>query len=320
MCEVATYSEVVRKNFDPTHTTVLRNMYSMDMKRRFGELISAIKKGVAINDCFGLKNISTYQITIPNSGEFNFPRSQDKITAFMEWLQRQVDSGILTVREMHQIGSAIEGIWQNFYLYESYKRGILRARMEMSGIGMHIPSIDESGGINAVMSLPFHIDRLGLIFTRAYSELKGITDSMDMIISRILAQGIADGDGPVLLAKKLVAAINGEGLGDLGLTDSLGRYISPINRATILARTEIIRAHHLATIQEYRNWGVLNIKVKAEWKTAGDSRVCESCKSLEGKVYTLDEIEGMIPRHPQCRCIALPYIEELKKYESNVAM
>jgi SPP1 gp7 family putative phage head morphogenesis protein len=82
----------------------------------------------------------------------------------------------------------------------------------------------------------------------------------------------------------------------------------------MLARTEIIRAHHIATIQEYRNWGVEGITVKGEWKTAGDDRVCSKCEQLEGKIFTLDEIEPMIPLHPLCRCIALPYIEELQKY------
>lgn len=315
MSEVVTYSEKVRQAYDPTHTTVLRNMYSQDMKRRFNELVSAIKKGVAVNDCFGLKKLGTYQLDIPNPGQFDFVRSQDKLNAFMEWLQRQIDRGILTVKDLQQIGTSVEAMWQNKYLSDSYKRGVMRARMEMAHLGMAIPSIEESGGIDMVMMLPFHIDRLGLIYTRAYNELKGITDAMDSAISRILAQGIADGDGPALLARKLVATINGEGIGDLGLTDALGRYISPINRATILARTEMIRAHHVATIQEYRNWGILNIKVLAEWKTAGDGRVCEHCAHMEGKIFTLDEIEGMIPAHPQCRCLALPYIEELKKYE-----
>ena len=38
---------------------------------------------------------------------------------------------------------------------------------------------------------------------------------------------------------------------------------------------------------------------------------------MEGKIFSLDEIEGMIPLHPECRCIALPYIEELQKYYSK---
>jgi SPP1 gp7 family putative phage head morphogenesis protein len=148
-----------------------------------------------------------------------------------------------------------------------------------------------------------------------FQDLKGITATMDTQISRILAQGMVDGDGPRLIARKLLSTINGTGTGELGITDTLGRFIPARRRAEMLARTEIIRAHHLATIAEYRNWGVLGISVKGEWRTAGDSRVCEKCQQLEGKVFTLDEIEPMIPLHISCRCIALPYIEELKKYE-----
>ena len=82
----------------------------------------------------------------------------------------------------------------------------------------------------------------------------------------------------------------------------------------MLARTEVIRAHHIATIQEYRNWAIEGVIVKAEWMTAGDDRVCPKCEALQGKIFTLDEIELLIPLHPNCRCIALPWIEELQKY------
>jgi len=312
MSEVATYTEKQRRNYDPTHTTMLRDAFARDMRIRFKELMLVVKKSVADNDCFGLsekKHIVVLQMTPAASNAFAFARSDAKLEAFMKWLNKQVEDGILTVEEATQIGTGFVSSWTNKYLTDSYKRGIIRARYEMLSAGYVVPAIEESGGIMAVMGLPMHVDRLGLIYTRAYNELKGVTNAMDQAISRILAQGLADGDNPILLARKLVATINGEGLGELGLTDSLGRYISPMRRAEMIARTETIRAHHLATIQEYRNWGVLGIKVKGEWKTAGDERVCPYCESMEGRVFTLDEIEPMIPAHPMCRCIALPYIE-----------
>jgi len=130
---------------------------------------------------------------------------------------------------------------------------------------------------------------------------------MDTQISRVLAQGMADGDNPRLLARKLIATINGTGMGELAITDTLGRFIPAARRAEMLARTEIIRAHHNATIQEYRNWAVEGVKVKAEFVTAGDDRVCDRCAALEREVFTLDRIEGMIPLHPNCRCCAIPF-------------
>jgi SPP1 gp7 family putative phage head morphogenesis protein len=283
------------------------------MKRRFNELISVIKKGVVDQDCFGL-SIQTNQMNTPGNLAFAFPRSSDKIAAFMKWLKEQVDKGLLEVSQYQQIGNAVEQAWTNMYINDSYKRGVIRARYELQKAGATVPSIEDSGGINVAMMNPFHMDRVGVLFTRVYSDLVGITTAMDTLISRVLAQGMIDGDGMALIARKLIAVITGAGAGDLAMTDSLGRYIPASVRAEMLARTEIIRAHHLATIQEYRNWGIEGVSVQGEWKTAGDERVCQECADMEGKIFTLDEIEPMIPLHPQCRCIALPYIEDIQKY------
>lgn len=243
----------------------------------------------------------------PNA--FQFIRSSEKINAFMDWLRRQIDRGIITIGTGQQLGTSVESAWMNIYILDSYKRGVERARSELLALGYRIPSIIESGGINLVLETPFHLDRIGVLYSRVFTDLRGITEQMDTIISRILAQGMVDGDAPAYLARQLVAAINGNGIGDLGLTDKIGRFIPAMQRAELLARTEIIRAHHLAMVQEYRNWGLEGVKVKGEWMTAQDDRVCEKCAPLEGRVFTLDEIEGLIPYHPLCRCIALPYIE-----------
>jgi len=317
MIEEITISKGLVKSYDPTHTTTLRKVFSNAMKQRFNELLLLVVVAIVRQDCFGLSKdkLVLHQMTPPSWQQFNYARNADKLEAFMKWLNEQVDNGILEVGHLRQIGRPVEDNWMNIYLFDSYKRGVIRARYEMRKAGFDVKSIDESGGIDIVMGLPFHIDRLGLIFARAYSDLKGITADMDTIISRILAQGLADGDGPALLARKLVAAINGSNLGDLALKDSIGRFIPALQRATLLSRTGIIRAHHLATIQEYRNWGVLGVTVKGEWITAGDNRVCPKCASMEGKIFTLDEIEYMIPLHPDCRCMALPYFEDLVKYE-----
>jgi hypothetical protein len=55
---------------------------------------------------------------------------------------------------------------------------------------------------------------------------------------------------------------------------------------------------------------VVGVTVEAEWSTAGDDRVCGECQGLEGIEYTLDQIEGMIPVHPSCRCVALPVVRD----------
>jgi len=317
------HSTLAINSYDPTRTTVLRNAFARDLKKRFIELTTVIRKAVDEEDGFGLKPgaLRTFQMTTPGPGAFAFSRSADKIAAFSAWLQEQINKGLLEVRELQQVGVGIEGAWTNKYVYDSYKRGVIRARYELQKSGFNVPTIEQTGGLEISLSTPFHLDRLGILYSRTFSGLKGITMAMDTQISRILAQGIGDGDNPRLLARKLVATINGTGAGELGLdisyisakTGKEIKYFMPAERrAEILARTEIIRAHHQAMIQEYRNWALEGVYVKGEWKTAGDDRVCKECEELEGHIFTLDEIEPMIPKHPQCRCIALPYVVKEK--------
>lgn len=258
----------------------------------------------------------------PGSSSVAFKRSEEKLTEFMNWLQEQVKKGLIEIREFDQIGDGIEAEWTNKYIADSYKRKEMRSRYELAKAGIKVPSTDDTRETVISMSTPFHIDRVGLLFTRVFSDLSGITDAMDTAISRILAQGMADGDGIALLARKLEAAINDTGLGDLSLTntftgDTIGQHISAKRRAKMLAHTEMMRAYHQSTIQEYRNWAEEGVIAQAEWNTARDNRVCDLCNALEGKIFSLDEIEGMIPLHPECRCTTLPYIEEIQKYRSK---
>jgi len=307
MCDVITYTRLQVYEYDPTRTLTLRNRFVRDMNRRFRELIKIIREAIIDRDVFGLQKITALQELVPPApGEFNFPRTADKVEAFMSWLRRQIDRGLLETREFTRIGESAEAAWTNIYIYDSYKRGVMRARYEMNKAGYTIPPVDEVGGIEALMSTPFHVDRVGLAYTRTFTDLQGITSQMDTQISRVLAQGLVDGDNPRLLARKIVAVINGEGVGDLAIRDSLGRFIPAQRRAQTLARTEVIRAHHQATIQEYQNWQIQGVQVQAEWSTAGDDRVCDQCAGYEGNIYSLEEVRNMIPVHPNCRCIALP--------------
>jgi len=306
---ISTYARADR--YDPTRTTALRNTFVRDLNRRFRGLRGVIRRAIVERDCFGMLDnefkvttLAAINYSLPGKKAFAFPRSEEKVSAFMDWLGKQEQQGILEIGTMKQIGTPIETAWTNKYIKDSYQRGVQRARMEMKKADYKIPSMAESGGITASMSTPFHMDRVGVLYSRTFNELKGITSQMDTQISRVLSQGIADGKHPTQLAKLLTRTISGP-VGDLSIKDTLGRFIPAERRAQTLARTEIIRAHHQATIQEYKNWAVEGVKVRAEWSTAG-FRVCPDCQNLEGQVFELDVMMNMIPLHPNCRCIALP--------------
>ncbi len=290
---------------DPTRTLTLRTAFAREMTKRFRELRGIVRKAIVQDDVLALREPSNAimgLVSSPGDRAFNFPRSQDKIAAFMDWFNAQVDEGILETTTREQLGTSIENAWTNTYIRQGYERGVIRGRGELLKGGFNVPSLAESGGIAAAFNQPMHLDRAGVLFTRTFNDLKGITDAMSSQIARTLAQGISEGIGPNELARQLTKVIGG----DIGITDTLGRFIPAERRAKILARTEIIRAHHEGTIQEYENWRVANVIVKAEFTTAGDDRVCPDCLDLEGHVFTLEAIRGLIPVHPMCRCIALP--------------
>ena len=301
MCEfcVNTNSKTsVSNRYDPTRTTVLRNRAVAESNRRFRELANKIKKLVDTDDVFGLKEIHTF--VEPGDRAYQFLSNAQKVEEFRKWLEEQIEKGIITVEDLGQSGPAYFKTWWGKYVTDSYKRGRARAQSELEKAGYDISFTD--------LFVPLQIDALALVYVRAYSELKGITSQMSQLISRVLAQGLADGDGAMVLAKKLVSVINGAGVGDLGITDSLGRFIPAMRRAEIMVRTELIRAHHLAMINEFRNWGIDGVYIIAEWRSTNDDHVCPICAENNGKRFTLDEVEGMIPAHPQCRCIALPVV------------
>jgi SPP1 gp7 family putative phage head morphogenesis protein len=116
---------------------------------------------------------------------------------------------------------------------------------------------------------------------------------MDTQISRTLTAGLIEGKNPKAVARELSKVVD------------LGR-----KRAETLARTEMVRAHNHANLTTYEEAGIGDVTVLAEWKTAGYN-VCPDCAALEGKVFKISTIRQLIPLHPNCRCVALPYIEEV---------
>lgn len=291
-------SNYARANrYDPTRTTSLRNRFSADMGRRFSALRRLVWKTIVEDDCFGLgPPYKRFRPTV--HAKFDFPSSQAKVDGFMDWLKEQQDQGILETITSPRLGQSMGEPWTNVYIKDTYERGVQRARYEMGQAGYDVPGMEFTGGISASMFNPFHVDRVATLYTRAFSGLKGITDAMDMQISHVLAQGIADGDNPLKLARKMNYVISGMGQ-DLGVTDSLGRFIPAERRARMLARTEVIRAHAQATLTEYQVWGAAGVEVQAEFVNAGYN-VCPTCVGLQGHVYTIQEAMSIIPVHPHC--------------------
>lgn len=275
-----------RQQTDPTGTSGIRRRYEADVRRRFHRLRSDVWQSVAVNDVFGLRDTPrVFQPAPPRA--FDFPTDTAKLQAFRRWLQAQIDGGILevAVRDGSTGQVVLASGWQDLYVRAAYGKGVTDAQRGMQQAGAFVPEIELQGLLRG----PVHAERLALLFTRNFTELAGITASMDQALSRVLADGLARGDGPRTIASQMVQEID------------ISR-----DRARLMARTETIRAHAQGTLRELSRLGATTVTPMVEFRTTGDIRVCTRCLRLEGEQFTIEEAEGIIPVHPRCRCSWLP--------------
>lgn len=282
---------------DPTGTTGIRNEFEKQLVRRFKKISKLINQAIVQNDVFGLKKriigdsakpMIVMDDAIPPPRAFEFVRSNEKVDQFMQWLRTQEDETILEIIPGARISTSANTAWSNTYIQTAYQKGINDAGAKLRKGGANVAESWTRSAFNR----PIHTDRLELIYTRSFNQLNGITQAMDTQISRILAQGIAEGRGPMDIARDMANRVQ-----KIGIT-----------RARVLARTEVISAHAEATLNSYREAGIEGVQVEAEFTTAGDDSVCEECEDLEGRTFSMDEAGGIIPVHPNCRCSWTPLV------------
>lgn len=264
---------------DPTRTTALRRRFEQEFNRRFRKLRGKIRQAVLEEDGFGLK---------VNRGQFDRPRSAEKVAAFTDWLRATQREVLFGLPEGLPSSEAGRQLWAAPYLGQAYEGGVRRAAAQMRAAGAEV----SEEWVAAAIRREQHLDRVGLVFTRVYEELEGVTEAMGQEISRVLADGIVQARGPTQITKDINDRVN-----------KIGR-----NRAAMIARTEVVSAHAEATLTSFEEAGLSEVQIEAEFSTSGDSRVCEECASLEGRTYTIEESRGVIPVHPNCRCAFIPVI------------
>lgn len=271
---------------DPTGTTGIRKDFERDAVRRFKSVRRQIIEAVVTQDVFGIsKPILGFGDATPPKSAYGFAKLGQKVEMFMGWLRGVQDETILEVR----LGEPVTaGSWFTKHVRAAYGKGARDAAARLRQAGAKVAPSWLSG----LFGRKAHADRVELAFTRTFTDLQGVTEVMNARISRALAEGLARGDGPAIIARTLAKQV-----------DTIG-----IVRARAIARTETIRAHADATLNSYQEAGVGGVDAVAEFTTAGDGSVCEECAGLEGKTYSISEARGVIPVHVNCRCSWSPAV------------
>jgi len=285
---------------DPTRTTMQRQAFIAAIQSRLRRIRAAVVALVETEDAFGLASrlrmftpMQTSATTSPTpviNSRWAFATDDKKVEAYQEWLKGEVDKQLLTVDPANK-----NQPWVQPYIGRAYQKGIARAYTDVTKGRTQDKSLDFiEGGKEAFLKMAFEgpigQTKLRTLSTRAFSQLKGITADMDKEMTRILAQGLAQGKSPRDLGRLLAKSVDG-----------LGK-----KRATTIARTEIVHAHNEGQLDSFEAMNLEGVGVQAEWSTAHDGKVCPMCAPLEGIVLTIKEARGLLPRHPNCRCAWIP--------------
>lgn len=207
-----------------------------------------------------------------------------------EWVEQETEALILR--------KTIDGSsWTDYWIRRAYLHGAGKAYSEVNQefvadnplvfFGGKQQFLHDLGGPEPVSSRVLNVaPNLKILFKRVFEELKGVTSAMAQKMARSIADGMAKGESDKQLRNRLRLDI-----------DDITR-----NRALRLARTEVIRANAQGKLDAYEKLGVRQVAIEVEWVTADDDLVCPLCRANEGKIFTLEEIQGLIPLHPECRC------------------
>lgn len=283
---------------DPTRTATIRKRYSAQLYKRYRAIQMAVTEYVGRRDILGLSSRpglnSRYDMNVnppspggvpnvpPPKPSYDFPTKDERIRRFREWLESSSDAVVLG-------SSGPSGnVWTDDYIRYAYGKGATQADAKLRAAGYTVPDLD----LTEAFQTPIHQDTLSLFYRRQYDGLRGINDAMGKDVSRVLTESFLAGENPMDAARTINQVVSNVG----------------INRARTLAHTEMIWTHSESTLNRFEQ--VLGsggqIRLMAEWITAGDDRVCPECESLEGELFTVAEARNLIPLHPRCRCSWLP--------------
>ncbi len=185
----------------------------------------------------------------------------------------------------------------------AFRSGIYRGIEEFAVAQMPFYRDLNPDGINKLTTSVFTlIDTDALDFMTNYNlVLVGdVSRELESGIKRTILSGITTGKGVRDIVRDMGAVIEDkESFRNAGSKV----FTKAQYRMEMIARTEVLRAHNQGRIKFHRQVGVQRL----EWMTMEDERTCPVCGELDGKQFDIDRFPSQ-PRHPFCRCCALPIV------------
>ena len=210
-------------------------------------------------------------------------------------------------KEVEGIARELNATWKvgiRANVRESMRLGIDDGVSQLEA--MELPDFKDLTDVkrNALVKRTFAtIDRAAVDFLANYQvQLLGdVSAELASGIKRTVSQGVLTGKSIPEVARDIGRVVK-----DKDAFRRAGKTVfkTAQRRATLIARTETLRAHNEGRKVFYRQVGV----TKVRWLITDDERTCDICRPLDGKVFGIDKVEGP-PKHPGCRCTCVAFVK-----------
>lgn len=276
---------------DPTRTSLMRRAFAARLKRQFARLKGRIIALIVKEDALGLRARNP----LIHNTRWALHDDEAKLTSFKRWLKSQIDIDLRSQPE--------EELWRR-YIEQGYRKGqnrvyqdVNRARGKQAfgkiGDEEAAKAVEEAASRARDLFLrgPASQETVRALVTRTWNEMEDVSARAQTKLTRALADGLTQGKTPEQIARDIADELDIEQ-----------------NRALLIARTELVRAHAEGQLDALEALGQDEVGVAVEWTTADNP--CPECEPLDGVILDIDEARGMLPRHPGCLCSFTPVERE----------
>lgn len=257
---------------DPAGILPDQKKFSDDMRRRFLAMRQTVNKEVLQQDGLGLTNA-----VLLSSGAMNGVTDSDRLHAFESWIDGLIESTILFNGENEAAK------WTDVYIVKAWDKGAHHAASQLEDPDL----ADDPSNLSETQSIATAAGAVAaLLLTNTWSEMEGIAAGLKQRSVRAVTDGLLKKQNPKQIAEALQTVIEE----------------TEDRRASVLVHMETMRAAIRGAVQTLRLNKIGTVTVVAEWQTMQDARVCPQCRANDGKTFTLEQIESLIPLHVLCRC------------------
>ena len=266
---------------DPTRTTTLRKKMERYFRGSYVKLAKAFRK-------FFIDESIRFEIELDVGAGVKPPTPEEISRRFIIWLDAKFE----------EVFDYENGDLDDLIL-QAYSKGAERSYSMVKKPSLFPSKAFAAGAaiefIRTLTTAPESKGNLGLIQLNAINQYRMVNTQLKQQISRIVSEELISGFKPTEAVSRISIAI-----------DTMDK-----TRAKLIARTETTRAHAEGQLDAFDALGLENVGVLAEWSAAADA--CPKCAPFDGQIFTLAEAHGLIPLHPNCRCLWLPVEESPKK-------